>query len=122
MSQRRSQNHFSLLTIGIEFLKPIHLKFLPQPLSRNESGQDLEGMNNKGHTTTLTNKMVEWFVVFKNSHLTGIISSWEFSHQVVIIIDENFPKTELDLFIVNTKIIQTYKIQLDKIEQQFSHL
>jgi len=66
--------------------------------------------------------MVEWFVVFKNSHLTGIISSWEFSHQVVIIIDENFPKTELDLFIVNTKIIQTYKIQLDKIEQQFSHL
>jgi len=53
-SEIRSQNHFSLLTIGIEFLKPIHLMFLPQPLSRNESGQDLEGMNNKGQTTTLT--------------------------------------------------------------------
>jgi len=45
--------------------------------------------------------MVGWFVVFNNSHLTGIISSWEFSHQAVIIIDENFPNSEeLELFIV----------------------
>jgi len=52
--------------------------------------------------------MVEWFVVFNNPHLTRMIFSWEFSHQVVIIIDENFPKTEeIELFIINTKIIHT---------------
>jgi len=67
--------------------------------------------------------MVEWSVVFNSPHLTGIISSWELSHLVVIVIDENFPKSEeLELFAINTKIIQTYKIQLDKIEQHFSYI
>jgi len=54
--------------------------------------------------------MVEWFVVFNSPHLTGIISSWELSHLVVIAIDENIPKSdELELFTINTKIIHCFR-------------